>query len=197
MSGHHKLTGEVAKLAINVIHDIADALDKTACPYCLEGGTLLGILREGRLLPWDDDVDLTVMSEHLPALMSGLGLLSRLKYRIRIRQHFTDHGPINSGSTRLVRITRRKFFFWKGPVRVDIFVKYADDTNAFWTVGHPRNFVTKSVPKKFYQQLSSIDFCGKSLSIPCEYDEYLSLRYGEWREPVKEWNCLTDDKSAL
>lgn len=197
MAGHHKLIGKVATQAVEAIHDIAAALDSAACDYCLEGGTLLGVVREGRLLPWDDDVDLTVLSENQPRLLTAVKRLNKFKYRVRYRKNFINESPLVSGEIRLVRVTRRKLFFWKGDVRVDIFLKSVDRYSAYWTVGHPRSFVKKSVPKKYYQQLTSIAFEGQSVSIPQDYDEYLTLRYGDWKVPVMEWNCLTDDKATI
>lgn len=35
-------------------------LDQHNIPYYLEGGTLLGIVRDGDLLPWDGDLDISI-----------------------------------------------------------------------------------------------------------------------------------------
>ena len=37
-----------------------DFLTKHRINYFLEGGTLLGIVRDGDLLPWDHDVDISI-----------------------------------------------------------------------------------------------------------------------------------------
>jgi hypothetical protein len=44
---------------------LANALDEAGIEWWLDHGTLLGITREGRLLPWDEDVDLSIHHEQL------------------------------------------------------------------------------------------------------------------------------------
>ena len=122
MSGYHKLVGEVAIKALQALKDVTDAFDRGRVEYCLEGGTLLGIVREQRLLPWDDDVDLTIRADQAKEALVALETL-KWRYKIRERHYFVDHGPLKKGELRLIRVISRKFFFWRGKVRMDIFVK--------------------------------------------------------------------------
>ncbi len=39
-------------------------LSRAAVPFWLSEGTALGVHREGRLLPWDDDVDIGLHHDH-------------------------------------------------------------------------------------------------------------------------------------
>lgn len=196
MSGHHKLEGDVAKKAINMLSHISAVLDKFKVKYNLEGGTLLGIIREDRLLPWDDDLDITITSSELPSALNALNTLDK-KYRIRYRFHFTNHKAITKGKLRLIRITDRKLFFFKGKVRMDIFIKYKDAEHYYWTVGSPTDFVIKKIPTSFYENLFSYKWKEVSYLIPHNYDDYLSLRYGNWKEAVKVWDCKSDDKAKV
>jgi hypothetical protein len=50
---------------LKVTHDI---LTKANIPYWAVGGTLLGAVRHGGLIPWDDDGDICVMEEDVPRL---------------------------------------------------------------------------------------------------------------------------------
>ena len=43
--------------------EIIDLLNGKDIPYHLEGGVLLGIVRDGDLLPWDNDTDLSINFE--------------------------------------------------------------------------------------------------------------------------------------
>lgn len=196
MAGHHKLVGKVAEHALKMLSDVALTFQKKNVDYCLEGGTLLGIVRENRLLPWDDDMDLTITEHQIPKLKQALKALPK-KYRVRERFYFTNHKAIKSGNLRLIRISNRKWLFFKGKVRMDIFVKYSDHENYYWTVGGKKNFVIKSVPKHFYENTAAFKFNQQTFSVPKDYESYLTLRYGDWKKQVKEWDCISDDKSTI
>ena len=43
--------------------EIIDLLNKREVPYFVDCGALLGIVRDGDLLPWDNDTDLAVNAE--------------------------------------------------------------------------------------------------------------------------------------
>lgn len=45
-------------IARRTLKEIDSILKGEGCNYCLVGGTLLGFVRHGRLMPWDDDLDL-------------------------------------------------------------------------------------------------------------------------------------------
>ncbi|MCU4674233.1 LicD family protein [Catenovulum sp. 2E275] len=196
MGGQHKLTGKVAEKALRMLSDVTFTLSKHKINYCLEGGTLLGIVRENRLLPWDDDLDITITEHQIPNLENALKSLPR-KYRVRKRFYFTNHKAIKSGNLRLIRISNRKWYFLKGKVRMDIFVKYQDDNDYYWTVGSKKHYVIKSVPKDYYDNLTQYPFNGKSYSVPKNYKNYLTLRYSNWQQQVKKWNCLSGNNIIL
>ncbi len=61
-----------------VFSDICGLLNKNEINYWICHGTLLGIIREGRLLPWDHDIDFAVWDnetdkEHLVSLFESKG----------------------------------------------------------------------------------------------------------------------------
>ncbi len=196
MGGKYNLTGEVARQSLQVLKDITNLFDQKNIPYCLEGGTLLGIIREQRLLPWDNDMDLTITADHFEQVQSCLNGVTR-KYRVRTRVFFSDYGPLKAGEPRLIKIRDRKFFFFRGRVQLDIFVKHSDGQDYYWVVGNPENHAIKSVPEKYYTDLTTYEFDGKQYRVPKDYRQYLTLRYGDWEQPVKQWNYLEDDQARV
>jgi hypothetical protein len=49
------------------------------------------------------------------------------------------------------------------------------------------------VPLRFFEDLDSVELGGTRLPVPSSSEEYLSLRYGNWRTPVSDWCYWTDD----
>lgn len=47
---------------------INNALQELKIPYWITGGTLLGAVRHSGVIPWDDDLDICIMHDRLPAL---------------------------------------------------------------------------------------------------------------------------------
>lgn len=195
MAGDTKLDGINAIRAEKMLANIAKVFADYFVSYCIDGGTLLGIIREGRLLPWDNDMDMYISSHETNKLKSSLFKLKLKGYKIRFRYAEKDIGPIKAGSLRLIKIKRRQWFFTQDPIVTDIFVKYHDNGKAYWIVGDKQKTVLKSVDAKFYNSFDSIEFKGTTYPIPCLINDYLTARYGDWKTQVKEWNFLTDDKA--
>ena len=195
MGGKHKLVGKTAENAIKLMKGVTAVFDKYKLPYCLEGGTLLGVIRESRLLPWDDDMDFTITESQLPVLRKCYFALFLKGYRIRERKQLEEDSPLLKGQVKIVKIYSRKYFIFKGDVVLDIFVKYKQDERYFWSVGKNARYTKKSVPECFYEQLSQVEFAGKMFSVPTDHDGYLTQRYGDWKKQVKEWDYATDDQA--
>jgi lipopolysaccharide cholinephosphotransferase len=48
---------------IEMLKSIVDDFDKNKIQYWADGGTLLGAVRNGGIIPWDDDIDIGVFKE--------------------------------------------------------------------------------------------------------------------------------------
>lgn len=186
------LEGKNKEIAERMLLSIAKILERSAILYWLEGGTLLGIRRENRLLPWDNDVDLSLLSSESDKLDDFCDTLSNNGFRVRKRFFEETTNVFKKGDLRMIKIRERKFFgLLKGNVCLDVFVKYTNNDECYWKIGDK----TKSVPSKFYQDFKKITFNEFEYSIPKLTDEYLSYRYGDWETPVKDWDTFSDDKA--
>jgi hypothetical protein len=192
MGGTKKLTGKYLAKALKMLKDVTQILENEGIPYILDGGTLLGIVRENRLLPWDTDLDAAVRGEHAKRVFAVRWRMWLAGYRTRIRRYKKDMGPFKKGMPRLLRIQTRKFFFFKDVSLMDIFFKTLFDNEYFWVVDDKRP-VLKSCPRDYYERLSKIDFNGKAYSVPQDYKGYLTNHYGDWQVVKKDWNSRLDD----
>ena len=196
MSGKIKLDEKYLEKSLRLLERATTLLEKYNIPYWLEGGTLLGIIRENRLLPWDNDLDISIRSEDFDRLRR---ILPKFYYRgmiAKVREHKIDDPPFQKGEVRLIKVYATKYLFFKTPLVLDIFVKKKLDDQYYWVVGVKRR-AKKAVPARFYDELTTVQFNNKTYSIPKLTDEYLTYRYGDWRTPVKTWNYIKDDQSIV
>lgn len=161
--------------------------------YSLAFGTLLGAVREHDFIPHDNDIDLAMwINDYTPKLIDDLK-----KYGIKHKYAYTiEDGKIGKEDT----------FEYKG-VQLDIFYFYKDDQGQVYCndfITHPDSTCRKDairkhgglLPRKLYlpldEKLETIDFKGLKLSIPSNYHELLSFRYGEnYMTPLPGWRPQT------
>lgn len=196
MAGKTRLVGKNVEIAHKLLHDVTIELEKTGVSYWLEGGTLLGIIRENRLLPWDNDMDISMyIKDRLKLVKVAIKLFFK-GYRISTRFYNRDLDPFRKYELRMIKVRNYEKYFKKGEVMLDIFLKRKVENDYFWTVGI-KTPVLKSSPAEFYEELDWTKFNDKQYMIPKDYEGYLTYRYGDWKIPVKEWNFKKDDKAIV
>ena len=70
--GRQMTTDEIRDCQMGILKKLRDVCDEHGLRYYLCGGTLLGALRHGGFIPWDDDVDVFVEIEDLKKLVEIL-----------------------------------------------------------------------------------------------------------------------------
>lgn len=195
MAGSIKLAGKYAEKAEKMLSVVTTILEQEKIPYTLEGGTLLGIVREKRLLPWDNDIDLTITRPYVNQLLSIRWKLWLRGYRTRVRTIKADSVYFKKDHPRILKIQTTRFLFFKGVSLMDIFIKDLKEDRYYWTVSEKE--VLKSTARTYYENLANIEFKGKLYSVPEKYEDYLQSRYGDWKTPVKDYDYTKDDLSIL
>lgn len=193
MGGLARLEGKNLPIARRMLKEVTSILERRNIWYCLDGGTLLGIMREQRLLPWDNDMDLFVTADDYDKLRASMWNFRLRGYWAAIRRLKVDLPPLIAGEPRIAKIRNRRYHLWAGPVRLDIFIKHRIGENFCWSEGGLPKAVQKCVPARFFDQLTQTEFDGKKYWIPEKYDEYLTYRYNNWRTPRQGWDHLADD----
>jgi len=187
------LVGERRTEAYRMLHAVCRILHDAQVPYVLEAGTLLGVVREDRLLPWDTDLDLTVTADHTDALLKCRWKIWKAGYRTRVRSFARDMGPFARGLPRVLKVQTRKWGVLKDQGMMDIFIKYRVDDTYQWVVDE-REPVLKLCPARFYDERSTLRFDGHDVQVPADAEGYLAYHYGpDWRTPVKTWDYRLDD----
>ena len=85
--GVRPLTGDellkLQEVMLEIYGDVFDACERNGLRLFLQGGTLLGKVRHGGLIPWDDDMDLGMMRPHYNKLIRIFDSELREKYILR------------------------------------------------------------------------------------------------------------------
>lgn len=162
-------------------------------PYYIDHGTLLGLYRDGDLLPWDNDIDFAIDAEHLAKAQQLLwDKLPQLKLKNCRLNQWTMTAAYNSikmpSSERYRKRIIKVYEHSDDPVskafNADLIVKYNEGNQRYWLVGStvlnaPDDFTKTTVPFEFY---------GIQVQIPEHTEEYLTVLYNDWKTPVKRWD---------
>lgn len=180
--------------ARQLLSDVVGQLEALGMRYHLEGGTLLGLVRDGDLIPWDDDLDISLPSELAEAFVERAAWPLRLRgWRVSVHRFERDGIGWRQGQIRIIKIRNRRWLFLRGSLCLDIFPKYAVGQDVLWTAKKK----IMRVAARFYQGCGWISFQGRKLAIPVQHEEYLALKYGDWRIPVRQWNCASNEGTVV
>lgn len=73
---------ECVQQLYQMMKDMHDLFTYYDIPYWIDGGTLLGAVRHRGLIPWDDDLDVSILKQDEARLCLLLPLLSKMGYSI-------------------------------------------------------------------------------------------------------------------
>lgn len=191
---HFQDSKQIADSAIDILLLVCQCLRSRGINYYVDAGTLLGIYRDNALIPWDDDLDISVLANELELVRQSISsLLPNLEQTTRTRwelQEFAAHrdfGAVKSGDVRCLKLIPES----NGLPMMDFFVKYIDGECMDYTLA------SRGIRMPSYHAFNtqSHEFSGGVVSLPNGVEDYLEQHYGEWRVPKRDWN-LSELKSA-
>jgi phosphorylcholine metabolism protein LicD len=150
----------------------ARILDQSGVEWWLSDGTALSCVREGKFEPWQKDCDFGVWSEDLPGVRK---MFERKGYRSRheVADQFKADGMLDIKGHRR-RGAHVDCVFMEGSHKI-----------------HPEGVVYR-FPAHLFDFFDLYPFHGRQVRLPSPAEEYLTVHYGDWRTPVKEWQWDRD-----
>ena len=167
--------------AIRMLLDVCRILDDARLPYTVDAGTLLGLVRDGDLIPWDDDLDLMLPVTALPNIAPVLDAIRRKGWQIsRLYPMAIDSPAWGIGDPRVLKVRRRFLkIIGRGSTLLDFTITYRQDDHYWWEMARR----VCRVPAHFLDNTDYIEFAGQKLRVPSRREEYLERTYGDWRNP--------------
>jgi lipopolysaccharide cholinephosphotransferase len=184
--------------ALSFFLKVVDVLDHFKIHYFLEGGTLLGIVRDRNLLPWDHDIDFSINHSELKKILKLRWHFLFKGYKFSIRKSTVKSGPFNEGDITIIKL--KPVFPYllnavaskaKGFVVCDVFIKKTDGEFYYWQA---KDQIMR-VAARFHDAYDNIEHLGRKIMVPAHYREYLTKKFGDWSVPVKDWDCGRDEKT--
>jgi len=162
-----------------------DQLQKNNIPFWLDAGTLLGIYRDGDLISWDYDADMSIPAEYSDKVTK---LRNKFLPNYIIRKRPIYNRWI-SGHTRVIKVKTTWEKLRQVNFHIDIFCVYKVKDKYRWV----DSGVLKHIDAKFFDKQEYIKWEGRNIPVPEYAEDYLSIRYGDWQKPNKYYNAGLHD----
>ena len=76
---------------LHVTREVVRVMDELNIPYYMQGGTMLGAIRHGGFIPWDDDVDLGIPRADYERMLREIAAKLPENLELRTYDDETDH----------------------------------------------------------------------------------------------------------
>ena len=175
------------EVALRVLADVSDALDRYDCIHWVTDGTLLGALRENDFIAHDYDIDMGIWAESFDTAVIT-DLIENHGFQLLRAQGAPDAGMVLT--------------LGRDDIHLDLFFYYPYlDDQMYYSI---YTLITPTKGKRIDGVYPVIgerirrDFLGHKIWVPANAEEHLVAQYGDdWRVPNPTWNFATDPHNAV
>ncbi len=164
ISGFRPLNTKVCEENLLLLNEI---LTKADIPFWLSEGTALGVVRDSKIIPWDDDLDISFMYNYREKFLELLPILEQNGFVLSL--------VLNNGNF---------LGFIKNNEKVDIDIVQKDGScNAAKTKNAGYTSKCNDI-LPYLNRMRKITFLGKEFNVPG--DDYFEFLYGsDWKTPKR------------
>lgn len=162
-----------------------DTFNECGLDAYLHFGALLGLIRDGDLIPWDSDIDVACDAyawnrrrDEVLAQLIGKGFTLHKRPEV----YWTDDWAQYTGP--VLGLQSKQRLVYRGLVVVFHFtVDGIGDASGFRLVKERNPELLGWFPARFTEHLAYLPFHGSRVAIPGRAEEWLDYVYGDWQTP--------------
>jgi len=183
------------KVADTNLREFKEWADHLKVPFFLMDGTLLGVYRDGEYCPGDyRDIDVGVLSENYHLVKKLVGELvnhgfkfKNFPFNNRIESYTLFRDGCRVDIARINKRGKERYNIFRGKRLGIVMAKQ----------GKAREMLAYVYTAHCFEKFEQLEFKGMKLKIPSNVEDYLSVRYVDWRVPVRHKDYdLTDPKQC-
>jgi len=188
------------------LHNTCNKLNKNDIYYWVDLGVLLGLVREGEPISWDDDIDIGILSSEIGDVLDIFRnpnneiILSKYKNnicKIKVVPKRTNSLKIDFivyyvGEEFAWNITHKRTNSYNLLSRLhSAYHWYSHNTVIMDPIFNTINEIrTRKVPKKYYLNREFSE--RHNIYMPSPSSDYLEFVYGEWKVPKEDYDFWND-----
>lgn len=191
---------------------VIEVLNERNLPYWLDSGSLLGIVRDGRLPESDHDIDISVRYGAKREVQALLPTFREAGYTVTSKSYYGDVFTYLLAKEEAKRHIDIKLFkesedylwsysntrrdgsgpLWWASLKYYRFWKRYFNTKRYPTRPTPiHDMCTWWLPRELIEPTVSVGEL--EINVPTAVESYLEYRFGDWEVPIDDWNYIEDD----
>ena len=179
------------KATIDLAKDILKTISQNAynddVELFVDTGTLLGIVRDNTIMPWDDDIDFAFNISNTKNIDFDIKLwVTKVLEKSDLPVSFDISALVDKSGTIVdIAIDFKSDIY--NPFRTSINIRKDIDGNSVELSALGLYYA----PSKYFSKYELIEWEGVKLKVPYKYKDYLTFVYGDWKT-VKKSITMTD-----
>lgn len=203
--------------------DLIKIFNEYKINYWLDGGALLGIVRDGKLIEADGDIDFGIFVEDFSKIKNILNLFKK-EYKIHLKYYHDKPFALYLSPKKRGLSIDINFFYKKEDYFYSIVPEVYKRMSFLWILffiprffyfkfmqyskeikTNSKSFITRIYCKRYYgwrvpsRNLSKLEYIKiekEKIKIPYDVHSYLKFKYGSWKIPRSDWIWERDDGSV-